>query len=59
MDAAARAAEGGESMSTTYRVPFSGYTIVEADSPEEALEIAMEGYPIVEEVQTYEEAKEV
>lgn len=45
-------------MSTLYRVPFSGYTIVEADSPEEALEIAMDGYPIVEEVQTYKEAKE-
>lgn len=45
-------------MSTIYRVPFSGYTIVEADSPEEALEIAMDGYPIVEEVKTYKEAKE-
>ena len=45
-------------MSTIYRVPFSGYTIVEADSPEEALEIAMDGYPIVEEVKNYKEAKE-
>lgn len=45
-------------MSTIYRVPFSGYVIVEADSPEEALEIAMDGYPIVEEVKTYKEAKE-
>ncbi len=45
-------------MGTIYRVPFSGYVIVEADSPEEALEIAMDGYPIVEEVKTYKEAKE-
>lgn len=50
--------ERGESMSKIYRVPFNGYVIVEADNPEEALEIAMDGYPIVEEVKDYKEAKE-
>lgn len=43
----------------TYRVTFSGYCIVRADDPDEAIEIAQDGYPILEEVTEYEDAEEI
>lgn len=42
-----------------YRVTFSGYCIVHADSPEEAFDIAQDGYPIDEEWTEYEDVEEI
>lgn len=41
-----------------YRVDFTGFVYVEADSPEEALDIAQDGEGIYEE-QNWEHAQEI